>query len=142
MPPQNPDDMRKLIESLARRAIGDVSLAQDPDAQLILRVVKILLEISHLVPELPRLETLVSDPNTRLYLTESPALSPEMKEHMKNMRKAQIGALLNVIRVIERTVSATFTEAPRLDAQARKRAVDEALSRIGFEKDKGHEQQQ
>lgn len=113
----------------------------DDDREIVNEVVQILQRITHLARFLPRLKEICEDENHPLFVSHSHAVSEYTKNHMKQMRKAQVGALIQVIRIIGKTQQATQEKAPIIHSLDKENAINESMKRAGFdisaEDDKG-----
>lgn len=105
----------------------------DEDQVLVDRVLKILYAVARLTPHLSRLKVIAENADHPLFAHPDLTISPEMKEHMRLMRKAQLGALVNVISIMQKTSLKTVAEAPKIERQAQKSAVDKAMEGLGID---------
>lgn len=100
------------------------------DDVIIAEVVNISMRISKLAGDLPRLREIASDENHPIFVASESNLTPELKAHMRDMRKAQVGALLYVIKIMQKTQMKTTKELPLIEEATKKRIVDEAINRL------------
>lgn len=108
-----------------------------PDKALISTVLSILRLAVWLIPKIYRLTDIFNNPEHVIFTLDVRDISPEFREHMKKMRREQVGAILHLAKVIERTTKQTQLEAPAIDAAARQRIIDESLGHIFPSDDKG-----
>lgn len=125
-----PEDFRKRAEEAAREAM---ILATGGDNELIAHVVRILVDISKLAPSITRLQQIAENPNHPLFTSPNADISPELKEHMAVMRRKQVGAIMHALKTIVDTQKKTMQELPKIDADAKKRAIDASLKNLGID---------
>lgn len=108
-------------------------LATGGDNELIAHVVRILVDISKLAPSMPRLQQIAENPNHPLFVGAGATVEIGLKEHMAAMRRAQVGAIMHALKVITDTQKKTIQELPKIDADAKKRAIDASLKNLGID---------
>lgn len=109
-------------------------LASGSDHELIGRIINILAEIARLAPDLKRIREILELEDHPLISTKS--AGPELAAAIKQVRKAQIGALMTTLRVIVKTQQQMDAGMPAIAKEAMDRVIDESLGRIGLD-DKG-----
>lgn len=133
LPEPGSEEHRKRMENAAR----DVFNAAD-DAYIVEKVVHVLTEVARLVPHLPRLKEIVENPNHGLFVAPGADTNPAMRDHLAAMRRAQVGAILHVMRVIRKTQVQTIESAPAIHREGKRIAIENSLKRLGIEReDKG-----
>lgn len=124
---QNPEygseGFRKKFEDIAKSAMND-------DTELVNQVIQALSSVVRLIPSIGRIREIANDASHPIFA--SPNSSPLLKEHMRQMRRAQLGSLIQTIRVIQKTQNATFTAVPDIERKEKKNIVDEALRNLGI----------
>lgn len=128
--PDQPDDIRKRAEDAAREAM---ILATGGDNELIAHVVRVLVDISKLAPSMTRLKEISENANHPLFVGAGANVDAGLKEHMATMRRAQVGAIMHALKVIVDTQKKTMQELPKIDADAKKRAIDASLKGLGLD---------
>ncbi len=112
----------------------DAMMLAGPDGIIVSRVVRILMELARLIPDLNRLKQIAENPDHPLFKSLEDA-SPRMGSHMVQMRRAQVGALVRAINTIVLTQKQTMTSIPEIRQMDEKQLVDDALRRIGLDID-------
>lgn len=128
--PEQPDGDFEFLKRVTQVARDQMIIASGGDAAIVAEVVNILARIAKLAPNLPRLREIVESENHPLFNGDGGNIAPELKTHMRDMRKAQVGALLYVIKIMTKTQVKTTTELPAIEQAARKRIVDESISKL------------
>lgn len=122
------------LEEDRKKKIREIEQAR-VDEQIVLQVVKALTEISKLSGSLSRLKEIALDEKHALFVSSHTDLTPEMREFLSKMRRAQVGGLVHMMSIIKKTQFLAEKEIPKMDLHARKSAVDKAMQALGIEAD-------
>lgn len=102
------------------------------DRIIIGRVLQTLIQVTLLAPDIPRLTEIISDPNHPALKKISPDAEPELNNMLSMMRRAQIGALLQLIEVMRKTGEMLMVNSSAKRSEM-KTIVDKAMSDLGID---------
>lgn len=122
------EEFRKKWEATAREAM---ELQSGSDEKLVGHIVHILGDLTAIAPSLSRLRAIMENSDHPIFKAAN--VSPELREHMKQMRRAQLGALVQAIRVIQKTQAATFKAMPVIQDAEKKAHLDKAMRDLGLD---------
>ena len=133
-PPSVPDYGSEEFRNNAEEQIQNAFMgAADPEAVVVKSVLKFMVSGSRMQPFLPILKQIYANPEHKIFTEDARNLSPEMRAYTAKMRQKQVGALIHFLNVIEQTRMRQHLEAPRIEKEAEKSAVDRAMESLGIE---------